>query len=255
MNKKDLHIEQMVTPEKQSVVQPNFKDILNRMAEVDSGKRILTPLSPNPEEWNRHVRMQRRRLAHKVASIAAAVAVVIGVVGGAFWLGRKSVIVPNLDNSTVESGEASSNTNSSTVPPTTTTSTGETSVTRLPDGVATYEEAIRRTGLPLVKADGMSGFEGYVLENISGKATAIIYSFKNYKVSIYNDNITLPTKPELISLVYDNKEFFYKETDIEGIGNQIAVYYVSPDGVLFVGNILNKTVDESVKLLNALIFK
>ena len=34
----------------------DFEDILRRLEEVESGKRVLPPLSPTPEEWNEMVR-------------------------------------------------------------------------------------------------------------------------------------------------------------------------------------------------------
>lgn len=244
-------------PEEYPEFQPDFEDIKRRLEEVDSGKRVLPPLSPTPEEWNRQVRVERMQRARKVASVAAAVVVVIGVAGGAYWLGRESAVVPNPSDSEAESVAVESDStseNSTTVESTTDTSEGETSVTRLPGGEVTYEEAVQLTGLPLVKADDMDGFEGYQLSMSSGQIYSVNYRFTDAFVDIYVVKDKAPFFSYAKTVNYANRVFEVQEDTMLENGNQISVRYVSTSGEILVGNFNNVTADEAVQLLNTLVF-
>ena len=207
-------------------------------------------------ERNRQLLVKRARQKRRILSMAACAAVAVGVVGTAIWLGHDGAVVPHPESGaeTSEGAEESIHTVESSAPIENTTGYTEMSNPHLQDDVVTYNEAVQLTGLPLIKADELEGFVEYRVSKAVGKVTTVNYVFNNFNVYIHCDNSEIPLDSGLLLQNYVNKDFLYKETIIEGIGSRTMVYYMSPDGILFVGNVTDKTVDESIELLNSLIF-
>ena len=121
------------------------------------------------------------------------------------------------------------------------------------NNVLTYDEIIHLAGLPLVNADDMPGFEGYQVALTNGNVDIVSYVFDEYNVFVCCNETNIPEN--LPSITYDDKVFHYEKTVISENINQITAYYASSNGILFIGKSTGKTITESIKWLNALIFE
>lgn len=201
------------------------------------------------EEWNAQVRVERTQKVHRVASVVACAVLALTVVTSAIRMGRDSGVVPN-----PESGVSSSNVGDISEVDVESAPTSDTSASEWPElenGVVSYEQAVQLTGLPLVKADEMDGFVEYIVDIAGDKIVKVVYVFGHCSIYVYCDRFEMPNNSELTTITLADRHFIVKQVESTGV---IKVYYSSQEDIVFEGVFTGKSVDESVQILNTLVF-